>query len=58
MVEELINSDKKYKDLDHQYVSDQYMMIEIGALTNSEIYQDIWPYDVAEKQICNLIQEE
>ena len=57
MVEDLLKSDPKYKNLNAQYVSDQYMMIQIGALTNSEIYQDTWPYDHAAKAIRNLIGE-
>ena len=56
-VEGLLKSDPKYKDLDVQYVADQYLMIQVGALTNSEIYQDIWPYDHADKAIKELVGE-
>ena len=58
MVEELINSDKKYGKLDAQFISDQFMMIQIGALTNAEIYQDIWPYEHVEKAVRVLIGED
>jgi AcrR family transcriptional regulator len=57
VVEDLLKSDAKYKDLEVQYVADQYMMIEIGALTNSGIYQDTWPYDHARKSIKRLVGE-
>lgn len=57
MVEDLIKSDKKYSGLDAQYVADEYMIIQIGALTNSEIYQDTWPFHHAAKSIRRLIGE-
>ena len=57
MVEDLFKSDKKYKDLDAQYVADSYMIITIGALTNSEIYQNTWPYDHAAISIRKLLGE-
>ena len=38
-IEELIKSDAKYKKLDVQAVSDDYLLIIIGAFTNAEIYQ-------------------
>lgn len=57
MVEALVKSNPKYKDLDVPYVADQYMIIQIGALTNAEIYQDTWPYEHAEKAIKKLIGE-
>lgn len=58
MVDELLKSNAKYRGLDAQYVADQYMLVQIGALTNAEIYQDTWPYDHAEKSIRKLIGEE
>ena len=57
MVEDLVRSDTKYANLNVQYVADHYMIIQIGALTNSEIYQDTWPYDLADKSIRELIGE-
>ncbi len=57
VVENLLKSDRRYKNLDIQYVADQYLMIQVGALTNSEIYQDTWPYDHADKFIRELIGE-
>ena len=57
MVEDLVRSDTKYAHLDAQYLADHYMIIQIGALTNSEIYQDTWPYDQADKSIRELIGE-
>ena len=57
MVEDLLKSDDKYKDLDRQFVADQYMMLVIGALTNAEIYQDTWPFDHAARAIKELIRE-
>ena len=57
MVEELIKSDVKYKSLDPAYTADQFMMIQIGALTNAEIYQDAWPYDHSKKAIKKLLEE-
>lgn len=58
IVQDLVKSDPKYKNLDVQYVSDQYMMVEIGAITNAEIYQDVWPFDHADKAIRELIGEQ
>lgn len=58
MVGDLLKSDPKYKKLDENYVTDQYMLIQIGALTNAEIYQDTWPYEQAAKSIRVLIGEE
>jgi AcrR family transcriptional regulator len=57
VVENLLKSDPKYVNLNAQYIADQYMMVQVGALTNSEIYQDTWPYDHAAKSIRNLIGE-
>jgi len=57
MIEELIASDAKYKRLDAQEVTDSFMLITIGALTNSEIYQDTWPYEEAGKALHKLIGE-
>lgn len=56
MVEDLIQSSEQYKSLDLQYVADHYMTIQIGAMTNAEIYQDTWPYDHAEKAIKKLLK--
>lgn len=56
-VEDLLKSDAKYRKLDPQFVADQYMMIQVGALTNAEIYQNPWPYDHAHKAIRQLIGE-
>lgn len=58
LVKELLLSDKKYRKLDVRYVTDQFMIIQIGALTNCEIYQDIWPYEHAEKAVRVLIGED
>jgi len=55
MVEGLLQSNEQYKSLDLQYVADQYMTIQIGAMTNAEIYQDTWPYDHAEKANKKLL---
>ncbi|MGE0268890.1 MAG: TetR/AcrR family transcriptional regulator [Candidatus Omnitrophota bacterium] len=57
MVRDLIESDPKYKELDPDFVADQYLLIQIGALTNAEIYQDPWPYDQAARAIRPLIGE-
>ncbi|MCA9402311.1 MAG: TetR/AcrR family transcriptional regulator [Candidatus Omnitrophica bacterium] len=57
VVEDLLKSDAKYKGLNVQYVADQYMITQVGALLNSEIYQDEWPYVHAEKAIRALIGE-
>jgi hypothetical protein len=58
MIDDLLESNAKYECLDAQYVANQYMMIQIGALTNAEIYQDAWPYDHTERAIKRLIGEE
>jgi len=58
MIEQLFDSDQKYQKLDLQFVSDQFMMIQIGALTNAEIFQDVWPFEHAEKAARLLIQED
>ena len=55
MIQELIDSARKYRQLDHQFVSDQFLMIQIGALTNAEIFQDVWPFEHAEKAVKILI---
>lgn len=57
MVDDLLKSDPRYKGLDATYVADQYMIIQVGALLNAEIYQDTWPYDHAMKSIRDLIGE-
>ncbi len=57
MIQELFNSNKKYKNFDLQYISDQFMTIQIGALINSEIFQDTWPYEHAEKAVKLLIKK-
>ena len=56
MVEDLIQSSDEYQSLEPRYVADQYMTIQIGAMTNAEIYQDTWPYNHAEKAIKKLLQ--
>ena len=55
MVDDLLKSDRKYEGLNIQYVADQYMIVQIGAMTNAGIYQDTWPYDHADKSIRELI---
>jgi AcrR family transcriptional regulator len=55
MVEDLVKSDPKYHELDIDRVANDFMMITIGALTNAEIYQDVWPHEHAQKQIMALI---
>jgi AcrR family transcriptional regulator len=57
MIEDLVKSDEKYDGLNIQYVTDQYMIVEIGAMTNAEIYQDTWSFDHADKSIRELIGE-
>jgi len=57
MVVDLLKSDPKYKSLDPEFVADNYLMIQVGALTNAEVYQDTWPYDHARKAIKRLIGE-
>ncbi len=57
MVQEVLQSDKKFKGLDLQFVADQYMMIIIGAITNAEIYQDLWPFEHAALAVKKLINE-
>lgn len=57
MVEDLLKSDPKYKNIDASFAVNQYMIIAIGALLNAEIYQDAWPYDHADKAIRKLIGE-
>ena len=54
-VDDLLKSDRKYEGLNIQYVADQYMIVQIGAMTNAGIYQDTWPYDHADKSIRELI---
>lgn len=58
MIKDLLASDKKYSMLNLRYVTDQFMMIQVGALTNCEIFQDVWPYEHAEKAVRVLIGEE
>jgi AcrR family transcriptional regulator len=57
MIEDLIKSDARYKQLDARYVTDSFMLISIGALTNATIYQDTWPYEEAGKSLRKLIGE-
>ena len=55
IVNDVIQSDKQYKHLDVQHVTDHYMTIAVGALTISEIYRDTWPYDHALEQLAHLL---
>jgi AcrR family transcriptional regulator len=56
MVDELVKSDAKYKHLNVSDVAESFMLISIGALTNAEIYHDIWPYEEAERALRKLIE--
>ena len=57
IVDEYLKSDPKLKGMDAQFIADQYMMLAIGALTNSEVYQDTWPFDHAKKAMLKLVGE-
>ena len=57
IVEDLIESDPKYRHLDVSFVADQFMTIQVGAITNAKIYQSSWPYEHAGRAIRELIGE-
>jgi AcrR family transcriptional regulator len=57
LVEDLIKSDARYKKYGVKDLTDNVMLVSIGAMLNASIYQDVWPYDEAEKAIRKLIGE-
>ncbi len=58
MIRDLLASDPALKSLDLQYITDQFLMIQIGAIANAEIFQEIWPFEHAEKAVRLLINEQ
>lgn len=57
MVKDLSESDPKYSKLDIPYVSDQFMTLVIGAITNAEIYHESWPFESVAVAVKKLINE-
>ena len=55
MAEDLIKSDSKYSSLKAEELADDAMMLIVGAVTNSGIYQDSWPWKQAKQQIKKLL---
>lgn len=56
--QELIDYDKKkYGHLDPQKLSDDYLIIQMGAIALCEIYHDIWPVDQAIDFVKRLIKK-
>lgn len=56
VVSNLQESDKRYKNIDVEYVSNLYYVIVEGALTASQNYHDPWPMNCAIAAIKNLIK--
>ena len=58
LAEELIASDKeKYGDLDAKKLTNDYMLLFIGAIAMAEIYHAIWPIEHALQTLRSLIGE-
>ncbi|UCE63122.1 MAG: TetR/AcrR family transcriptional regulator [Nitrospirota bacterium] len=57
VVVELKASNKKYKDLDVEKVTDVYHLLMAGAIACSQECQDRWPVDRAIQEIKSLIPE-
>lgn len=54
---ELKATEKRYKGLDTDRVTDTYYLLVGGAIMGSQEYQDTWPIDRAIQEIKNLIRE-
>ena len=55
MIKDLFDADSRLQSESLHFVSDQFLMLQIGALTNAEIYQDVWPYEHTDKAVRALI---
>lgn len=55
-VVELKSTDKKYKGLDVDRVTDVYYLLVAGAIMGSQEYQDRWPIDRAMHEVERLIE--
>ena len=56
MAQDLIKADDKFENKNLQELTDNAMMIIVGAITNSGIYQDNWPWIHAKKQIRAMLK--
>ncbi len=56
VVSNLRDSDKRYGDIDIEYVSNMYYIMVEGALTASQNYHDMWPMNCAVEAVKNLIE--
>lgn len=56
-VENLKKSEKKYKDINVDYVSNVYYLIVEGSVTASQNYHDIWPMKYAVKAVKDLVEK-
>jgi AcrR family transcriptional regulator len=55
VVGDLIKSEKRFAHLNADHLTDDFMLIMVGALTNSEIYLDVWPFDRATAAVKELL---
>ena len=55
LVKDLKNSDDKYSSIDVLFVTDAYYVIVEGAIVACQSYGDAWPYDIAKKNLENLL---
>ena len=56
IVGDLTQSEKKFAHLNVERLTDDFMLIMVGALTNSEIYLDVWPFERATAAVKALLE--
>jgi len=56
VVQNLKESDKRFNEIDVEYITKSYYVIAEGALTASRNYHDFWPMEYAIKTIEKLIK--
>ena len=55
LLKDLKNSESKYSKLDISYLADSYHIMVEGAIKAGQSFQDAWPYDIAKKNLENLL---
>jgi len=58
IAKDLKSSDKKYKSLDIDFVTNAYYVLIEGAISASQNYGEKWPIDAARKSIEKLVGKE
>ena len=58
ITKDLKNSDKRYKGLDVEFITDAYYVLIEGAISASQNYGEKWPIDAARKSIEKLVGKE